>query len=158
MDFTVREATAADAAAIASLNADVQALHAAALPQLFKPVTADALAASAVEDMLDNQFNVVFIAHVGAEPAGYAYAELISRAETAQLRARQILYLHHISVRPAYRRRGVGSALVGSLRAAARELGAASLTLDIWMFNDDARAFFRRHGFSLYFERLYRDV
>jgi ribosomal protein S18 acetylase RimI-like enzyme len=66
-----------------------------------------------------------------------------------------MIYFHHISVRPAHRRRGVGSALVGEVRAAATDAGIALVALDVWTFNAEAGAFFRRHGFAAYNERLW---
>ncbi len=66
-----------------------------------------------------------------------------------------MVYLHHISVRPACSRKGVGEALIGAWRAAASELGITLLALDVWTFNEDARRFFRRHGFTAYNERLW---
>jgi ribosomal protein S18 acetylase RimI-like enzyme len=66
-----------------------------------------------------------------------------------------MVYLHHISVRSAFRRRGIGGALLENVRAAGRDVGIALLALDVWSFNEEARAFFRRHGFAPYNERLW---
>jgi GNAT superfamily N-acetyltransferase len=59
------------------------------------------------------------------------------------------------SVRPEHRRRGVGSALVGALRATASDIGICVMARDVWIFNDEARVFFRRHGFATYNEELW---
>ena len=66
-----------------------------------------------------------------------------------------MVHLHHISVRPACRRQGVGSGLLDAVRTAAASAGISLITLDIWTFNEASRAFFRRHGFAAYNERLW---
>jgi diamine N-acetyltransferase len=154
MAVTVRRANVDDAALVASLNADVQAIHAAAMPAHFKPASAEAFTRSEIVDLLTDRQNLVLIADIAGEGAGYAYAEIIRRPETSLVYAHDMIYIHHIGVRPAHRRRGVGSALIAALRAAGRELDINRLALDVWLFNDAARAFFRRHGFTPQHERL----
>lgn len=153
MSITVRRATRTDAALIATLIVDVQKLHAAALPRQFKPVgevsyAEDAAAVLAMPERL------VFVAYVGEDAAGFVHAETIRQPETSLLYAQQTIYIHAISVRPSYRRRGVGSALMDALRAAGRSLRIERMGLNVWAFNEAARQFFRRQGFTLYCEWL----
>jgi ribosomal protein S18 acetylase RimI-like enzyme len=155
MAIVIRKAVEQDAATLGALNADVQAIHAAALPWLFKPAGPDAFAPAMVRDILSQPGNLVFIAEVDGSAAGYAYAEIQERPETPWSYAHDIIYLHHISVRPAYRRQGVGSALIEAVRAAAAGTGVKLVALDVWTFNEEARAFFRRRGFAAYNERLW---
>jgi ribosomal protein S18 acetylase RimI-like enzyme len=155
MAVVIRKARGGDADALALLNADVQVIHAAALPWLFKSPGPHTSARAAVADILEHPDNFVLIAEVDGAAAGYAYGQIIRRPETPFQHAHDMVYLHHISVRPAHRRNGVGSALIGALRAAANADGVALVTLDVWTFNDAARAFFRRHGFVACSERMW---
>ena len=155
MKPAVRLAVEADAALLSSLNADVQALHAEALPWLFKPPGPETFTPADASALLAKPDNLVFLAEVGSDPAGYAYAEVVRRAETPLRYAYDEVHLHHISVRPAWRRRGVGEALVDAARQAASQRGIALLTLIVWSFNEGARAFFRRQGFTTYNERMW---
>ena len=52
MAIVIRKAVEEDAATLAALNTDVQAIHAAALPWLFKPSAPDAFAPARVSDVL----------------------------------------------------------------------------------------------------------
>ena len=81
--------------------------------------------------------------------------DLWVEAETSLRHAYDMVHLHHISVRPEFRRRGVGAALLAAVRAAANEAGITLFTLDVWTFNTAARAFFARNGFTAYNERLW---
>src|SRR5271154_103691 len=108
MNVTVRRATADDAELIAALNVDVQAIHAAALPLRFKSASAESFDRAEPLDLLTDHQNLVFIADVEGQPAGYSYAEIIRRPETSLVYAYEMIYIHHISVRPAHRRCGGG--------------------------------------------------
>lgn len=151
----IRKACEQDSDVLASLNADVQSIHAAALPWRFKQPGPDTFPPAAVAALLARPENLIFIAEIDGIAAGYAYAEIVRRPETPIHDANDMVYLHHINVRPAHRRHGVGSALIGAVRAAATGGGIALIALDVWTFNDEARAFFRRHGFAAYNERLW---
>jgi ribosomal protein S18 acetylase RimI-like enzyme len=155
MAILVRKAVEKDAAILGALNADVQAIHAAALPWLFKPAGADTFAPGQVKHLLARPENLFFIAEIDGVAAGYVYAEIQEWPETSFTRRREMIYLHHISVRPADRRQGVGSALMGAVRNAADEAGVTAVVLDVWTFNEEARAFFRRRGFAAYSEKLW---
>ena len=153
--ISVRQATPADAELVSILNVDVQAIHAAALPERFKPPGPASFPAAETRALLAKADNLVFLAFVDSAPAGYLYAELVRRPETSLTHAYETIYVHHISVEPARRRRGVGSALLDAVRLSASSFGITVLTLDVWSFNGSARAFFHRHGYEQYIERLW---
>jgi GNAT superfamily N-acetyltransferase len=136
----VRVATTDDVPSIVVLNTEVQALHAASLPDLFKSPDATALA-QAVAAMVAGSRNLVLLAEVGDEPAGYAYAEFISRGETPHRHAEDMVYLHHLSVSGAHQRRGVATALITALRASAAERTITRIALDVWAFNEGGARF-----------------
>ena len=156
MKVVVREATGADAGNISSLNTDVQAAHASAVPWLFKPADSGTFAPNVVAELLDEPRNLVFIAEVESSPAGYVYAEIIDRPETSFNYAYQMIYIHHVSVRPTLRRQGVGRALLEAVQTEANKRDIRMISLDVWTFNDAARAFFSRSGFTAHSERLWR--
>jgi ribosomal protein S18 acetylase RimI-like enzyme len=154
MPATVRRATVADAALLSALNAEVQAIHAAALPGWFKPPGAEAFPPAGAGALLGNPHNLVLIAEIAAEPVGYVYASVTRHAETPWRYAYDMVYVHQIGVRAAHRRRGVGAALIAAVRAEAASRNVALLGLDVWSFNAEARAFFQRQGFAPYNERM----
>jgi ribosomal protein S18 acetylase RimI-like enzyme len=154
MHVTIRRASAADADLLSCLNADVQALHADAMPWRFKPPSPAGFAAAAAE-LIARPDAIILIAELHGEPAGYAYAQVFRNTETPSHFAYDMVYLHHISVRPDFRKKGAGTALLQAVRSAGQELGVGLVALDVWSFNEPARRFFRRHGFTTYNERLW---
>ena len=103
MNSAVRRASEADAEVLSLLNADVQSLHASAMPERFKLLGPDTFPVTVARTLLANSSNLVFIAEVDSEPAGYAYAEVVHLPESPLRHAWDEVHLHHISVRPVYR-------------------------------------------------------
>jgi ribosomal protein S18 acetylase RimI-like enzyme len=65
-------------------------------------------------------------------------------------------WLYGLRVVPAERGRGIGRALVEAAEAAARVRGAAVMSLDVDMDNEDAIRFYRRLGYEGAVEHLHR--
>jgi ribosomal protein S18 acetylase RimI-like enzyme len=156
MKAVIREATEADANGISSLNIDVQAAHASAMPWWFKPAGPDTFPPDAVALLLSDPSSLVFIAEFESSPVGYAYAEIFDRPETSFNYAYQMLYVHHITVRPAHRRQGIGRALLEAVQTAANKRDIRMISLDVWTFNVEARAFFSGSGFEARSEKLWK--
>jgi GNAT superfamily N-acetyltransferase len=155
MAVLIRRAGVADAELLSSLNVDVQTIHWLALPTRFKPPGPETFPPSAAAELLAKPNNLVFVAEIDSEPVGYAYAEVIHRPETPFSYSDDLVYLHHISLRPSCRKQGLGHALINAVRSAADGRGITHLALDVWTFNEKARSFFRRQGFTPYIERLW---
>jgi len=152
---TIRPATAADAEAVAMLNAHVQALHAENLPWRFKPPGPASFPPSAAAALIAKPETIFFVAEVGGATVGYVYAEIVRRPETPFQYALETVYIHHVSVAPKMRAKDIGEALLDAVRAEAARLKIELITLDVWSFNANARSFFRRNGFRIYNERLW---
>ncbi len=153
MPIDIRAAEAADAEAIARLNRHVQAKHTAALPWLFKD---EPLSVAAAGAMLEGPRNLVLMAQEAGEGVGYIYAEFRSFPETPYCHAYATAHIHHIAVAPAYRRRGVGRALMQRVVEAAKARGGVDrLTADFWAFNEESRAFFAGFGLAPYMIRAW---
>jgi ribosomal protein S18 acetylase RimI-like enzyme len=152
---SIRRATVSDAATVSALNADVQAIHASALPWLFKAPSAETFPLAAAASMLARDDVLVYVAYLGDEPVGYAYAQVRRHPDTSLQYAFEEIHLHHLSVSPRHRGHGVGGVLLSAVRRAADDRGIRQVALDVWTFNQRAEGFFRRHGFEAYNERLW---
>lgn len=62
--------------------------------------------------------------------------------------ARKRIYIHHLTVQPSARRRGIASALLRQVEAEAFIGGITSIALDTWAANEAARSFFAACGFT----------
>ncbi|HEY5618143.1 MAG TPA: ribosomal protein S18-alanine N-acetyltransferase [Vicinamibacterales bacterium] len=57
------------------------------------------------------------------------------------------IHINNIALRPSFRAQGMGSALLGQVLAAGRELGARRATLEVRASNEAARRLYERMGF-----------
>jgi GNAT superfamily N-acetyltransferase len=176
--MTIRRAIEADAEAVSALQREIQALHAWSLPHLFKPPEPGSFSAERVRSLLDTAGVRIWIAEVepaadtaggAAEaggstqraapvPAGYLYGELSRQGETVLRAAHSSVYVNHICVTAAHRRRGIGRGLLAAAGAWAREEQADAVLLDVWGFNAAAQAFFAKEGFAPFTLRLAKAV
>jgi ribosomal protein S18 acetylase RimI-like enzyme len=65
----------------------------------------------------------------------------------SSFRARPLLNIHDLAVRPGYRGKGVGRALLTAAEARARDRGCCKLTLEVQDDNAPARMLYDRFGF-----------
>jgi ribosomal protein S18 acetylase RimI-like enzyme len=137
------------------LNADVQAVHADAVPWRFKQPGPGTFTPADAEAMLGRPGHVAFLAEMDGASAGYVIAEIMRRAETPSHHAHDMVFVHQISVRPAVRRRGVGRALLDAVKAHAGMQGISLMALDAWSFNERALAFFQSYGLVPYIVRFW---
>lgn len=154
--IAVRRATPADAGTISALHADLQGLHSRAMPDRFKPPGPNLFPPAAVKALVLRRDSLVLLAVCDGEPAGYIYAEVSRRPETAHIRPGAALYISHLAVTARFRRRGVGRALLDGAAEAGREIGVSALALDVWAFNEGARRFFDAYGLKPYREARWK--
>lgn len=86
------------------------------------------------------------IAWVGDEPVGF----LNAFAGYSTFKAMPLLNVHDIAVLPAWRLRGVGKALLGTMENHALAKGCCKITLEVLSGNTDARALYQHSGFEDY--------
>lgn len=153
--ITVRRATPQDAALLAALNAPIHALHVAARPDIFRPLSGDDPALiQFFADALACPDDVIFILEQDGTPAGYVYARIVRRPENLFTCALDDVLVDQLSVSPPYQGRGHGAQLMQAAEAFAREGGFRRVALDVWAFNDGAQAFYDAQGFTAFSLRL----
>jgi ribosomal protein S18 acetylase RimI-like enzyme len=146
-DIAVRRAAGADLDTLVRLMAQVQALHAAAQPDVFR-AELDAEAARAMfAGALASDADRVFVANRTGAPAGYLWLALVERPADPAMPARRFAYVNHIGVAAEARGQGIGRALVEAARGDAMAAGVREIGVDYWDFNAAAAAFFARVGF-----------
>ena len=145
----MRAAAAADLPAVAALACEAQALHEAALPALYQPPEAAAAAIAAdLARVRETPGARLLVAEADGAVVGYAHVEEQRAPASPYARASAALHLVAMVVDPARRSRGVGRALLGAVRGEARARGLDRVTLDVYAFNERARAFYEREGFA----------
>lgn len=91
-----------------------------------------------IEHELDDGIHHYLCARDGGSLAGYISYSLVADE----------IYIGNVAVDPAYRKQGIGSALVEELLHRAGECGAAFITLEVRESNAPARALYEKYGFN----------
>lgn len=151
----VRHAAAADAAALARINSQVQAIHAAAHPDFFKSPAATDIAPALWQERLKQPHSVILVAEQDDKIVGYLYGDTDPAMETSNTYALPRFFIDHLGVEERYRSHGVGAALLAEARSIARQHDIALLGLSTWAFNERAIRFFLREGFEIYNYRMW---
>ena len=146
MTTVVRIATEADLDLLVQLNQAVQSVHAELYPDDFH-ATADA---GRVRALLAPRLANVAIAEMDGRPAGYIWFEVQTRPASPFSPSRRRLYVHHLSVSPDARRRGVAAALMAHAEAYAEGEDIDEIALSHWAANAGAQKFFAAQGFAPY--------
>jgi N-acetylglutamate synthase-like GNAT family acetyltransferase len=132
VDATIRDARPEDAAALARL-----------LDQLGYPAPPEAVA-HRVQRLASSQADRLVVAEVAGEVVGLASIHASVSLEYDEPAAK----LSAIVVDEAYRRRGIGQALIAVMEAEARTRGCGLIFLTTAERRADARAFYGRIGFE----------
>lgn len=131
------------------LRKQVHMVHCSARPDIFRRDFCPELQKRLFEFFDDENCRVI-VALRDDTVCGFAVAVYISRPETPYSCARKIYHVEEFGVDEAFRRKGVGTELVGFLKSDAAENGFCSIELDVWEFNDSAAAFYEALGFKTY--------
>jgi len=156
--FVLRPATADDLDTVYEQYAQVQALHAEALPDFFRAPAKDGYFRDFFEEVLSNPERHLVLAFVEGAPAGHIVYFLGARPESLFQPARRFAYILGLVVLDSYRRSGCGTALIDHVKAAARDEGISQIGIDHWSFNEAARACFAKNGFAVKQERMWLSV
>ena len=151
-DVSVRRATPADATDIVRLALEVQAVHVAGRPDIFKPGGGEPK--GTIADRISSVGQLYWIATVDEKAVGYAYARVVEEPESLWRHAARTLVLDQMGVDARLRSHGIGQALWNAVRDAARAEGVDRVLLNVWAFNRDARRFYERLGFASFHERM----
>jgi ribosomal protein S18 acetylase RimI-like enzyme len=143
MPVLVRPASEADLDAVVELNGFVQELHGRLYPDDFKQ-TSDA---DGVRAFFVMRLSAIAIAESENVIVGYVWYEAQSLPETSFSPAKPRLYVHHLSVAPSARRRGVGAALMRHVEHLAAAHDLPEIALGAWVANSGALDFFAAQGF-----------
>ena len=145
--MVIQNAEVEDIPALLDLLRQVGQVHHLGRPDLFRP-DAQKYDRPALEALLLRPDRTIFVAREGDSVLGYAFCVHKETAGDPVLAGRHTLYIDDLCVDAAHRRRGVGTALLAHVRAYARAQGFDDITLNVWAFNEDARAFYAAQGFT----------
>lgn len=131
------------------LRRQVNDLHVAGKPEVFKPGFSRELR-DFIRVIRDDPDKEILVAEQAGTVCGYAVLHRVHRPETPFMLERDYLDIDEFGVDQAFRRQGVATEMIGFIRAYAEGQGLRRIELNMWEFNRDALAFYEAVGFSTY--------
>ena len=131
------------------LRKQVNDLHAAGKPDVFRPEFSRELR-DLIRVVWNDPEKQIVVAEQAGTVCGYAVLHRIHRPESPSKLARDYLDIDEFGVDEAFRRRGAATAMIDFIRGYARKNGLRRIELNMWEFNRDALAFYEAVGFATY--------
>ncbi len=137
------------------LRKQVNDLHVAGKPDVFKP---------GFTRELQDYINVIWkdpgqeivVVVIDKTIAGFAVLHHIIKPENPFMKELDFLDIDEFCVDEAFRRKGAATAMISFIKDYAKENGFKRLELNMWEFNQDALAFYEAAGFETY--RRYMEI
>jgi len=137
--------TSDDAEEIVELLRQVHEEHRRRRPHWFKPF--DRTAALEGQRFLLSRGAQMFVARADRVCVGYAMVSERLREENPFRYTSRSLVVDQMAVSNTHRRQGIGTLLMGRIRAEAARRGTQRVELNVYSDNDDARRFYEAQGF-----------
>ena len=147
--MSVRFAKETELDRVNELRRQVNELHVAGKPEIFKPGFPEELR-DHIHTVWNDPNQRIVVCERDGVICGFAVLNHIVRPETPFMFQRDFLDIDEFCVDEAYRRTGVGTELIDYVRAFAKEHGFTRIELNMWEFNRDALAFYEAVGFTTY--------
>jgi ribosomal protein S18 acetylase RimI-like enzyme len=152
--LVIRLAQPADFAAIRDLFDELDRFHAAAEPRLLRVPPAPVFSRDRLAELIACETCFLAVAELPGEVAGFVSAS-IQGADLMGVH-RPWCDIDDLMVKSGRRHVGIGKALMRSAEDWARTKGLADVRLNVWEFNDGARAFYARLSYRTLSRQLHK--
>lgn len=142
---------------IAKLNKTVQDVHAELFPEYFTPYRYEPIR-DFFKKIIDDPKQIFLLAELDEDPVGYVWMTVRESTDSTFKRASKSLYIHQISVNQNSSNKGVGTKLITHIEQIAKDIGATKLELDYWIENTIAKDFYKKSGFVINREVVYKEL
>lgn len=139
----IRRALEKDIQSLLNLLSEVLELHASLRPDLFHSGTTKYNKEHLIEKLKDDN-NPIYVAVINEKVVGYAMTQIHPSKSPAF--PKTIFYLDDLCVDEAYRHQGIGETLFDYVKEEAKNRGCYELTLNAWLDNKNALAFYKKMG------------
>lgn len=153
MEPVIRRAVGDDCKKILKLLSEVEAIHQKGRPDIFR-VNGTKFTEDELVRMFADDATPIFVADVDGEVMGYAFCVLGEIKDSTMLLDAKTLHIEDVCVDENTRGTGIGGMILEYVLDFAKKTGIDRVDLDVWEFNNTARAFYEKHGFKVQKRRM----
>ena len=144
----IRIAKESDIDEILGLLEQILEIHHEGRPDLFK-AEGSKFTKEELSLMIQNPEEPIFVYEdESGHVAGHCFCSLHREAESNSMHAVNNLFIHDLCVSETCRGKGIGEQLFRYVEAYAKRAGMDAVTLNVWGFNRQARAFYQKMGMT----------
>lgn len=140
MQTQIREATKNDYDAVHRIQRQVHEMHTKERPDHYQ-MADTTLDQDYFNNLIDGENTKVFVLEED-QPIAYTILTIKNAAERPILIPKKVVYMDDFGVDQTFRGKGLGKRLFGEIVEYAKTIGADSLELGVWEFNEDAIKFY----------------
>ncbi len=154
----IRTAQIRDIDGIFEVLAEADQLHRDAHPEIFRPGGFDASIKKFYRACIMDPAAEIFIAEQQTKIVGAILISLQHSPKAPALLPRKFGVIENIAVHPSLRETGIGQALMKRAQQWAAALGASSIELTVWAFNQGAMSFYEKIGYKTIHHKMRKDL
>ncbi len=148
MTWSIREAVASDYDDLCVLFDQVDTFHRDNLPAIFQKPRGGVRATEYVLGLIADETVGLFVAQVSSQLVGLICVVIKESSDIPILVRRRYGIVDNLLVDEAFRRAGIGQALMEKAQRWAMARGAESIELTVWEFNQGAIEFYQTLGYE----------
>ena len=130
------------------IYAEVSACHVDAVPWMFRTPEGEIFSREHYESLIADEQTYFVLAIDDGRAVGAVNAIIRESVDIPILRPRHYLKVNDIAVLTEYRSQGIGSRLLSEVEVWGRARGIHEIELQVWDFNESAKAFYAKRGFD----------
>lgn len=148
MSITIRKASEADIALLNPLRYELFLMHHQQRPDIVPAAAWAVQEENHIRTYLADATCAVYLAEEDGILAGFVIAQTKLHPHKEGEPNRSFTHIHEIYVTNAFRRQGVATLLMQTVKGEAERLGCGRLALKVWAFNESALALYKALGFD----------
>jgi ribosomal protein S18 acetylase RimI-like enzyme len=154
-EVAIRQGTIEDYPSARAVLAETLAFHRAGAPEFFQETDAPPPSQEAIAELLQGGDGAWLLAEDAGAVIGFVTVR-VRRGPFAPYHVPEpYAVVDGLGIRAAWRRRGIGRALMEAAHAWAREQGARRMILNVWEFNGGARSLYDAMGYRTFSRNLW---
>ncbi len=153
----IRLGTSKDIARVNALRKQVNDLHVAGEPSVFKPGFCKEMQ-DYLKEYIDSDQKLLLVYEEDGVIYGYAMLEEILKPETPYRYELHYLEVGELGVDESKKGKGYGKLLMQEVQNIARQKGLKRIELNMWTFNEGAYKFYEKLGYKTYRRHLRLDI
>jgi ribosomal protein S18 acetylase RimI-like enzyme len=158
MQIVLRTATLEDYDVLHLLYAQLDQIHAKAIPEFFRSVEEPVRSCEYFAEIIANKDAALFVAEHEGTLVGAIHCFIDSTPEIPFIVPRRFVFIADIVVDENFQRRGVGQALLERVDLWAGEKGLTEVVLGVWEFNTAARFLYEKLGYYTSWRRMRKQL